>query len=70
MEDCFGFTEDEVKKMLIHFSLEKEMGNIREWYNGYIFGNGTVIYNPWSIVNYLSETLRRTAALLEQHQRQ
>ena len=53
MEDCFGFTEDEVKKMLIHFSLEKEMGNIREWYNGYIFGNGTVIYNPWSIVNYL-----------------
>ena len=53
MEDCFGFTEDELKKMLIHFSLEKEMGSIREWYNGYIFGNGTVIYNPWSIVNYL-----------------
>ena len=53
MEDCFGFTEDEVKKMLSHFSLENEMGSIREWYNGYIFGNGTVIYNPWSIVNYL-----------------
>ena len=54
MKDCFGFTEDEVKKMLSHFSLEKEMGSIREWYNGYIFGNDTVIYNPWSIVNFLS----------------
>ena len=54
LKDCFGFTEEEVKKMLTHFSLEKEMGSIREWYNGYIFGNDTVIYNPWSIVNYLS----------------
>ena len=53
MEDCFGFTEDEVTKMLIHFGLESEMDRIREWYNGYIFGNDTVIYNPWSIVNYL-----------------
>ena len=54
MEDCFGFTEDEVTKMLIHFGLESEMDRIREWYNGYIFGNDTVIYNPWSIVNFLS----------------
>ena len=54
LKDCFGFTEEEVKKMLTHFSLEKEMGSIREWYNGYIFGNDTVIYNPWSIINYLS----------------
>ena len=54
MKDCFGFTEDEVQKMLSHFNLEKEMGSIREWYNGYIFGNDTVIYNPWSIVNFLS----------------
>ena len=31
-----------------------KMGGIREWYNGYIFGGDTVIYNPWSIINYLS----------------
>ena len=30
------------------------MDGIKEWYNGYIFGGETVIYNPWSIVNYLS----------------
>ena len=53
MEDCFGFTEDEVKRMADHFELEEEMNGISEWYNGYIFGNNTVIYNPWSIVNYL-----------------
>ena len=54
LKDCFGFTGEEVKKMLTHFGLEEEMGSIREWYNGYIFGNDTIIYNPWSIVNYLS----------------
>ena len=53
MEDCFGFTEDEVREMAAHFGLEGKMMGIREWYNGYIFGNDTVIYNPWSIVNYL-----------------
>ena len=31
-----------------------KMDGIREWYNGYIFGGDTVIYNPWSIINYLS----------------
>ena len=53
MEDCFGFTEDEVKEMASHFGLEGEMDGIRNWYNGYLFGGNMVIYNPWSIVNYL-----------------
>ena len=53
MEDCFGFTEDEVKEMASHFGLEGEMDGIRNWYNGYLFGGDMVIYNPWSIVNYL-----------------
>ena len=53
MEDCFGFTETEVETMAAHFDMEDRMDGIREWYNGYIFGGDTVIYNPWSIVNYL-----------------
>ena len=54
MKDCFGFTEAEVEKMASYFGLESKMDGIKEWYNGYIFGGETVIYNPWSIVNYLS----------------
>ena len=54
MKDAFGFTESEVEKMATHFGLGDGMDAIKEWYNGYIFGNDTVIYNPWSIVNYLS----------------
>ena len=53
MKDCFGFTETEVEKMTSYFGLESKMDGIKEWYNGYLFGGDTVIYNPWSIVNYL-----------------
>ena len=53
MKDCFGFTETEVEAMAAYFGLEDEIDGIKEWYNGYLFGGDTVIYNPWSIVNYL-----------------
>ena len=53
MEDCFGFTEAEVETMAAHFDMKDRLDGIREWYNGYIFGGNTVIYNPWSIVNHL-----------------
>ncbi|MBK9259911.1 MAG: AAA family ATPase [Polyangiaceae bacterium] len=45
---CFGFTEDEVASIVDPTRLEE----VRTWYNGYIFG-GQVIYNPWSILNYI-----------------
>ena len=54
IEDAFGFTESEVQAMVEHFELESQMGGIKEWYDGYLFGGHTVIYNPWSIVNFLS----------------
>ena len=54
MKDCFGFTDPEVEAMADYFGHGDKMGGIREWYNGYIFGGDTVIYNPWSIINYLS----------------
>ena len=42
-----------MEAMAAYFGLEDEMEDIKEWYNGYLFGGDTVIYNPWSIVNYL-----------------
>ncbi len=53
MKDCFGFTEAEVESMAKYFGQESAMDDIRRWYNGYIFGGDTVIYNPWSLVSYL-----------------
>jgi hypothetical protein len=49
----FGFTEPEVEEMAEYFGFSIEMEGIKEWYNGYIFGTETVIYNPWSIIKYL-----------------
>ena len=68
MEDCFGFTEPEVEAMADYYGLGDKMDGIREWYNGYIFGEDTVIYNPWSIVNYLRRAIGRTAPLLGAYQ--
>ena len=50
----FGFMEEEVTKLLEQAGLREHSGEIREWYNGYQIG-GTVIYNPWSIVNCIYE---------------
>lgn len=50
----FGLTEKEVEKSLEHYEMEYSMPAIREWYNGYKFGNSEV-YNPWSIINYISK---------------
>ncbi len=51
--DKFGLTEPEVKQMLKDFQVEDHYQAVNEWYNGYVFG-GVVIYNPWSIINYLN----------------
>ena len=49
----FGFTENEVDKILQAYSVDSsEKEAVKTWYNGYHFG-GQVIYNPWSILNYL-----------------
>ena len=52
--DCFGFTEEEVFLAMDEYGL-KEKNKVKEWYDGFIFGKQKEIYNPWSIVNYLSE---------------
>lgn len=50
----FGFTEEEVNDLLQRSELTGQTEKIKKWYNGYQFGE-TVLYNPWSIVNCLSE---------------
>nr|VFJ72099.1 MAG: PD-(D/E)XK nuclease superfamily protein [Candidatus Kentron sp. FM]VFJ72260.1 MAG: PD-(D/E)XK nuclease superfamily protein [Candidatus Kentron sp. FM]VFK19257.1 MAG: PD-(D/E)XK nuclease superfamily protein [Candidatus Kentron sp. FM] len=50
--DKFGFTEPEVEQLLTDFGLSDSLLEAREWYNGYLFGE-TVIYNPWSILNFI-----------------
>lgn len=54
-DEYFGFTENEVDKILKDFSVElSKKIEVKEWYNGYKFGD-TEIYNPWSILNFISE---------------
>ncbi|OQA53713.1 MAG: putative AAA-ATPase [Euryarchaeota archaeon ADurb.Bin294] len=48
----FGFTHMEIAKILTDFSLSDHKETIREWYDGYSFGEQT-IYNPWSVTNYV-----------------
>lgn len=47
----FGFTEGEVEQLLRDCGQSRKMKEVKEWYNGYLFG-GTQIYNPWSVINY------------------
>ena len=48
----FGFTSEETEKMLIDYELADRIPEVKEWYNGYIFGKKE-IYNPWSVINYV-----------------
>ena len=51
----FGFTEDEVKKILEDFELSDRYPIILKWYDGYKFGEKKV-FNPWSVMNYISNS--------------
>ncbi len=51
--DCFGFTEQEVFSALDEFGLSDRKEEVKEWYDGFTFGNRKDIYNPWSVLNYL-----------------
>ena len=50
--EYFGLLESEVIEMLDYFGMRYKIEEVKEWYNGYIFGESEV-YNPWSIVNYI-----------------
>ena len=50
----FGFTEKEVKDMLRYYGKDDKYNELSEWYDGYRFRN-TEIFNPWSVINYISD---------------
>lgn len=53
--DCFGFTEEEVFAALDEYEMSDKKDEVKQWYDGFTFGEYRDIYNPWSITNYLKE---------------
>ena len=53
--DDFGITEEEMEKAIQDFGIEEDRKEIKKWYDGYRIGNTEGIYNPWSILNYLTD---------------
>ena len=52
-DSFFGFTDFEVREMLNYYGKAEKLGELKEWYDGYLFGSEE-IYNPWSVINYIS----------------
>lgn len=50
----FGFTDEEVRKICEDYNIEQKYETIKEWFNGYIFGE-TNVYNPWSVMQYVDD---------------
>ena len=50
--ESFGFTQAETEKMLVYFGLDSYIEEVKEWYDGYLFGKSD-IYNPWSVISYV-----------------
>ena len=60
-EESFGFKEDEVKQILTDYSLIEYLEEVKDWYDGYLFGEKE-IYNPWSTINYINRKLSNKSA--------
>lgn len=52
--EYFGFTDCEILQIAKDYHMEQKTAEIRNWYNGYLFGN-TEVYNPWSVINYIDQ---------------
>ena len=55
-DETFGFTDEEVKELLRYYGQEKHYETVKEWYDGYRFGNVDV-YCPWDVINFCSDHL-------------
>lgn len=53
-EEAFGFTNEEVEKLLTDYRLQNHFWEVKEWYDGYRFGNAD-IYCPWDVINYVDD---------------
>lgn len=57
-DETFGFTDDEVKEMLDYYKQNEFYESVKEWYNGYEFGD-TSVYCPWDVVNFCADHLKK-----------
>lgn len=55
-DEYFGFTDDEVQKMLAYYGLSEKYQTVKDWYDGYRFGNVDV-YCPWDVISYCDDLL-------------
>ncbi|MCU6761360.1 Predicted AAA-ATPase [uncultured Roseburia sp.] len=55
-DEYFGFVQKEVTEMLSFYHCEASMPTMKDWYDGYLFGQ-TEVYNPWSVINYIKRLL-------------
>jgi hypothetical protein len=55
-DEYFGFKVDEVEKMCHYYDMDDQYETVKDWYNGYTFGQ-TDIYNPWSVITYMNDAL-------------
>ncbi len=62
--EYFGFTDQEVRKLLEYYGLSGQYGMVKEWYDGYRFGN-TEIYCPWDVISYCKKLCADKSALPE-----
>ena len=60
--EYFGFTQQDVDQMLAFYDLSDRTETVKQWYDGYCFGN-TEVYNPWSVINFVSSCRRNRNAL-------
>ena len=52
--EYFGFTPEEMQKMLEYYGCERRLEDLKRWYDGYLFGK-TEVYNPWSVIKFQSD---------------
>ena len=60
-DEYFGFTDTEVREMLKYYGIEAHYDIVKEWYDGYRFGN-TEVYCPWDVINYCKDHLSNPSA--------
>ena len=65
-DETFGFTDAEVREMLQYYELIDKYEEVKEWYDGYRFGN-TEVYCPWDVVNYCSDHVKYPNAAPESY---
>lgn len=60
-DEYFGFTDEEVKELLEHYNLSKSYETVKEWYDGYQFGN-VEVYCPWDVICHCSKLCKDSNA--------